>query len=664
MSRHNTTLDEMVRFLWCHYQGIKGGGTPGTGTNPFYTADTYADAEALANGAAKIIIVEQDETNNGDRTTYFWDGAVLSPLGSTPLPITKDELDLVDPVYPKDPVTLSFLEGKLDPIQEILDSLEGATSSDDILALLDQLKAQAYPTMEPAWNNIEVTTTGVSASGASINTAEGTITIPNGSTGAGSYLRKDFSIAGNPLNKEGDVITYEIIMRESYFGALTPNLQITMTKNNIAVPALEITAVDMGNKVLQYTFDDVIDDPADIISIRVSMGASSPAAIANVIFTWNSLAYTNPKERHSTLISKVADTLKNADTMYTTFSRRSRTTKANIYNTTDNALLMQDEIYDASQTSGIYILPKNANIYIGSPLIINGSLRIIGAGRTTVLNNALNGALFKIATNDDVIFEDFRVYRQLGQFAASAVEYSDQFINKRGRFRNMVFSNMVTPVSLNYAEDVVFEQCLFEGGTTPLLIGDKSALSVKNVTVKECDFSAYTSIGISSLTGNDLTIKGNNFLGLDGVNTYGNRGVVVAVTGITSENLRIEDNDFKYYKEYAVRIATGVGGKINTSYITGNTMKDGSATATSAGIYASGIAAGSVNGMEIDGNTIYTKVDAVTAQIINDLSVVKNKFYQHAAGFNSARGIKLISSPDSPVILANQYGPNLQPNQL
>lgn len=665
--RSNTSQEEMIWFLYCYYLNLKSGGTD-TGGQPsvIVPAATYAAAQALATGLAKFIIVAVDETDDGAKNTYFWDGTTLANILKIPPLLKKDKLDLDDPEFSKDPVTLSFFENAIQVLQDAIDAISN-NNSQDILALFDQLKALAYPTMDPSWNAIDVITTGVSASGATINTSEGTISIPTGSTGSGTYLRKDFKVDSNPLNQPGDIITFEVIMRESFVGALNPFVKISLYKNNTLVPNIEVTAVQMESKVLQYLFDYVIDEAGDDLAVRVSMDAGSPIATANIIYTWNSLAYTNPKERHGTLMEKVAETLRNADTMYTFFSRRARTSKANIYNTIDNAALLQDEIYDAVQTSGVLLMPKNATMFVGSPLIINGGLLLIGAGISTIFNTALNGTLFQFATNDDIQFQNFQIYRLTGAFTAKAIEFSDQYANKRSVFENVVFTNMQNPVSVNYAENVLFDRCQFNAGINCIDIGEKSSQSVRDVTVRNCRFNSFSGIGVSSNTGNDITVADSQFYAVAGTNIYNARGVYVGSADHVAENVIIRDNKFKYFREYGIRLAAGATGKLNNVEVKSNKFEDRSSVSSSTGIYATSANAGSFDGLNIHDNEFKTKGDAIIAQTVNNIRIRNNEFKNmdplNPATYPSARGIHLINCPD-PKVIGNEYGSNLLPNQL
>lgn len=564
--------------------------------------------------------------------------------------IPKEKLNLVTPTLDKDPVTKEYLEDL--NYQESIDGLRDYI--DKSLGLIDELTAITYPDLQPTWVNVLSSAVATNGAGATTSAANKTITILSGNTGIGAGLSQFINISQFSSYEVGDEVIIRLLVLESTFGVLESSV-VSMKSNAVSVE-ISPTVISFGDNSLLFEikFPYIIASKTETLEIKFSVKSDATVLPTNGVLTWNSLSIFNLKDRYEDTIRAASKSLKNADLLYTFFERSPVISQINITNSSDNTARFQDELDKAVQTSGELYLPRNANALFKNTVYINGGVRIVGRGSLLNPDFLSVGELFNINTADPVILEGFSIWRLNGSSLATSVKFNPVFINKDSQFKNVLFANFPEALNIDYTENLEVLSCIFGAGQNAIRLGLVAPDSVKNTTIEKCRFESVNTISIDARSANDLHIVRNIFKMGSGSSTFNARDIVVAVTDATSTGLRIVNNNFEAFREYAIRLATGGTGILEDTVISNNVLKDRYTAALHSGcIYVTGTAVDSIKSLTVENNIIHNKRTAIDITNAQYLHVNNNTIVKESTGASDARAFRLVGCSDPKVLVGN-----------
>lgn len=563
--------------------------------------------------------------------------------------ISKEKLDLVSPVLGKDPVTKDYLESLEydDKIEELGEQIQTG------LELLDELTSITYPNASPTWVNVLSSATGSNGSGATTSVVNKTISILSGNSGIGASLSQYININQFSHYEVNDEVIIRLLILESTFGVLE-NFEIAM-KSNGADVVIAPTAINYGDNSLLFEikFPYIISSKTETLEVITRVKSSATNLPSNGTLTWNSIGIFNIKDKHHDSVKYVSKTLKNADVLYTFFERSPVISQVNITNSSDNTERFQDELDKAIQTSGELFVPRNSTILFKNTVFINGGVRIVGRGSILNPDFITAGELFNINTAESFILEGINIYRLNGSSLATTVKFNPAFINKDSQFKNVAFSNFPEALNIDYAENLEVLSCIFLSGQSGVRLGTVSPTSVKNTTIEKCRFESVNNVSIDARSSNDLHIVRNVFKKNDISVTYNARPISINSTNLNSIGLRITNNNFESFREYAIRLATVGTGTIEDTVISNNLFRDRYTALHDGMIYATSDTANSYKALTIENNIMYNKRNAIDITNAQYLHINNNTIIKDAIGDVNARAFKLISCPDPKINVTN-----------
>lgn len=556
--------------------------------------------------------------------------------------ISKEKLNLVSPVLGKDPVTKDYLES-LDYEGQIIDL---GNRIDEGLSLLDNLTAITYPDASPTWENVLSSATGTNGAGATTSTISKTISILAGNSGLGASLSQYINIAQFSHYEVGDEVIIRLLVLESTFGVLE-NFEVAMKSDGNDV-IINPTAVMYGDNSLLFEvkFPYLITSKTETLEVIERVKSSATNLPSNGVLTWNSIGIFNTKDRYKDDVRLVSKSLKNADILYTFFERSPVISQVNITNTSDNTERFQDELDKAVQTSGELYLPRNSTILFKNTVYLNGGVRISGQGSLLNPDFLTAGELFNINTADPFVVEGIQIHRLNGSSLANPIKFNSAFVNKDSIFNTVTFSNFPEALNVDYAENLGIYGCIFLSGQAGIRLGTVSPTSVKNVIIEKCRFDSVNIASIDARSANDLHIIRNTFRKAALSTVYNARPILITSVDINSVGLRITNNNFEAFREYAIRLGITGTGTIEDTVISNNLFRDGSTVVHDGMIYATADAANSYKALTIENNIMYNKRNAIDITNAQYLNINNNTIIKDAIGDVNARAFRIVTCSD------------------
>lgn len=563
--------------------------------------------------------------------------------------ISKEKLNLVSPVLGKDPVTKDYLES-LDYEGQIINL---GDRIDEGLSLLDDLTAITYPDAAPTWENVLSSATGTTGVGATINTTNKTISILAGNSGLGASLSQYINISQFSHYEVEDEVIIRLLILESVFGVLE-NFEIAMKSDGNEI-LISPTAVMYGDNSLLFEikFPYLISSKTETLEVIVRVKSSATNLPSNGTLTWNSIGIFNTKDKYKDGVRLVSKSLKNADILYTFFERSPVISQVNITNTSDNTERFQDELDKAIQTSGELYLPRNSSILFKNSVYINGGVRIVGRGALLNPDFLSAGELFNVNTSEPFIMEGITIWRLNGSSLASSIKFNPAFVNKDSAFKTVTFSNFPEALDIDYAENLEISGCIFLSGQSGIRLGSVSANSIKNIMIEKCRFDSVNIASIDARSANDLHIIRNTFRKAPLSSVYNARPIVITSVDINSVGLRITNNNFEAFREYAIRLGVTGTGTMEDTVISNNLFRDRYTALHDGIIYATSDTSNSYKALTIENNIMYNKRNAIDISNAQYLHVNNNTIIKDAIGDVNARAFRLINCPDPKVLVGN-----------
>lgn len=510
-------------------------------------------------------------------------------------------------------------------ISSITDDSAKAVAS--LTQKLSELASQAISDESIAWEEIITPATVIaSINGGTANASAKSITITGTNHGRGTGLRQTFSMGSFAEIASGDIVYLKSLWVETVAGSITGStFSVSLTVNSEAI-FVQPTFTRVNSTTFQIVVPYFRQTSNDSVALSMVIGPSSGVVPATVEYDWGSLSVYSGSQLFSQYGEQQADQAVKLSVLYPFMERSAVVTKCVGDNVTDEKARLTDEIGDAIATSGELRLLPNKIIRTNTAVPITGAVKISapenGNCRVSPFHN---GDGFQVDTELPVHFENFEIYRSIGNSnTATAIRFMTNVVNNGSRIRNMKIGTD-KGLAIFKSIGLVVERTEFTGvkGTNGAVAVDEAstAITVEDLVLRELAFKGCTGNVLNLYSVKNTMVKDIKYTPI-GSDYPGICFRVSATTaGTTYSDLYLENIICNEFLTYGIYVSLATGKTLSRVNIHKSTLIPRTGTTPAQMMYLFGTDANSINDVELSGFKIYNPLVGVLAQNVNNLAI-------------------------------------------
>jgi len=477
-----------------------------------------------------------------------------------------------------------------------------------------------------SWEPIVVPATAIaSLNGGVANGAAKSIVITS-NHGRGTGLRQTVNMGSFIEVSSGDIVYLRSLWVESVAGSITGStFSVSMTVNGEAV-YIQPSFTRLDSTTYQIVVPYFRQTSNDTVILSMIIGPSAPTIVGSVEYDWGSLEVSSGSLLFTQFGELQSDLNSKMKILYPYYQKSSIISKCVGDNVTNEAARLTDEIGDAAATSGELRLLPNKIIRTSSAVVVQGQVKISCPENANCRVSPFhNGDGFQVNTELPVHFENFEIYRSLGNAnTATAIRFMTTVVNNGSRIRNMKIGTD-KGLAIFKAIGLVIERTEFTGikGANGAVAVDEASTSttVEDLVLRELSFKGCTGNVLNLYSVKNTMVKdikytpvGSDYPGIC-------FRVSASTAGSAFSDLYLENIVCNEFLTYGIYASLAAGKTLSRVNIHKATLIPRTGTTPAQMMYLFGSDANSINDVELSGFKIYNPLVGVLAQNVNNFAI-------------------------------------------
>lgn len=520
--------------------------------------------------------------------------------------------------------------------------------NDRVPGFLDSMAEKIMAGNEASYTTVGANplTSSGGSNGATIDIPNKTIQIPNGSSGADSYMRQDFDLTSTSNLRVNDKINIRSKITQTVDGAISGSvIGIRLfTSAGVAVPLSTVAPALYDSATKTYTLDGqfTVTDTALDYYIETFIKSGAPVQPAAVNLRWIDVGINQNKYLYEDAIDLINEAIQAYKQIAVTFDDQPIVTAIDMSGVTDVTAALQAEINLAISTSGKWRgrtgTPRiTASLTLGGRIDMDFGGMDLNANIATIAP-AIGSEAFTIFTALPVALRNLIIRRAAANVSQqpTPVRFSASFVNKDSVFERIQILNIPRGFTLDYCDNLKLIECSAGGGQFyGLRAGASAPGSMTNLKIYSSVFEAYLDNHAQIYNVDGLVLERNLFRSLSST-TFPNRSVeLLPTTQAIQKMARIADNQFLAYREYGLYMLPAAGVTVRDFTIRHNLFDDRTLDAvdnSSRGMQLDGGGSSAIDMLHVIHNDIYCKEIGIRANNIKVARFQNNNFYKSNVG--------------------------------